>query len=95
MQKDYGAVPSSSSGECTPINSNGHNNNTSIDNQEHNHELHRHLTLFDLVCVGVGSTIGSGVFVLVGLIGRLKINTISIHSILLDTIANKGHPCIV
>ena len=32
------------------------------------HELHRHLSLFDLVCVGVGATVGSGVFVLIGLI---------------------------
>ena len=37
----------------------------------HKHgELHRHLTLFDLVCVGVGSTIGSGIFVLCGLIAN-------------------------
>ena len=34
------------------------------------HEQDRHLTLFDLVCVGVGATVGSGVFVLIGLIAR-------------------------
>ena len=34
------------------------------------HELHRHLSLFDLVCVGVGATVGSGVFVLIGLIAH-------------------------
>jgi len=33
-------------------------------------ELHRHLSLFDLVCVGVGSTIGSGIYVLCGLIAN-------------------------
>ena len=33
-------------------------------------ELHRHLSLFDLVCIGVGGTIGSGVFVLIGLIAH-------------------------
>jgi len=33
-------------------------------------ELARHLSLFDLVCVGVGATVGSGVFVLVGLIAH-------------------------
>lgn len=34
------------------------------------HELKRHLSLFDLVCIGVGSTVGSGVFVLTGLIAN-------------------------
>lgn len=33
-------------------------------------ELHRHLRLFDLVCIGVGGTVGSGIFVLCGLIAR-------------------------
>lgn len=33
-------------------------------------ELHRHLSLFDLVCVGVGATIGSGIYVLCGLIAN-------------------------
>uniref|UniRef100_A0A7S4IL23 Cationic amino acid transporter C-terminal domain-containing protein n=2 Tax=Odontella aurita TaxID=265563 RepID=A0A7S4IL23_9STRA len=32
--------------------------------------LHRHLTLFDLICVGVGATVGSGIFVLCGLIAH-------------------------
>lgn len=32
--------------------------------------LHRHLGLFDLVCIGVGATVGSGVFVLIGLIAH-------------------------
>jgi len=32
--------------------------------------LHKHFTTFDLLCVGIGSTIGSGVFVLTGLIAR-------------------------
>eukprot|EP00979_Chaetoceros_neogracilis_P002868 scaffold472_cov213-Chaetoceros_neogracile.AAC.3 len=32
--------------------------------------LHRHLTLFDLISIGVGATIGSGVFVLCGLIAH-------------------------
>jgi len=45
-------------------NDNGHQNN--------HHELHRHLSLFDLVCVGVGATVGSGVFVLVGLIAKTQ-----------------------
>ena len=35
-----------------------------------NNQLHRHLTLFDLVSVGVGGTIGSGIFVLCGLIAN-------------------------
>jgi len=33
-------------------------------------ELHRHLTLFDLVCVGVGATVGSGIYVITGLIAH-------------------------
>jgi amino acid transporter len=32
--------------------------------------IHRHLTLFDLVSIGVGGTIGSGIFVLCGFIAR-------------------------
>lgn len=31
--------------------------------------LIRHLTLFDLVVIGVAGTIGSGIFAIVGLIG--------------------------
>lgn len=32
--------------------------------------LERHLTLFDLISIGIGSTVGSGVFVLCGLVAR-------------------------
>jgi len=32
--------------------------------------LERHLSLFDLICIGVGATIGSGIFVLCGLIAH-------------------------
>ena len=35
-----------------------------------NNELERHLSLFDLVVIGVGSTVGSGIFVLCGLIAK-------------------------
>jgi len=42
--------------------SNGH--------RDDHEELHRHLSLFDLVCIGVGATVGSGVFVLIGLIAH-------------------------
>mmetsp|Transcript_46667 Transcript_46667/g.141392 ORF Transcript_46667/g.141392 Transcript_46667/m.141392 type:complete len:671 (-) Transcript_46667:139-2151(-) len=34
------------------------------------HHLPRHLSLFDLVSIGVGGTVGSGIFVLCGLIAR-------------------------
>ena len=37
---------------------------------EDHHEKARHLTLFDLVCIGIGSTVGSGIFVLSGLIAK-------------------------
>ena len=38
--------------------------------EEHEERLSRSLTLFDLICVGVGGTLGSGIFVLTGLISR-------------------------
>lgn len=44
------------------VGSNGH--------RDEPEELHRHLSLFDLVCIGVGATIGSGFFVLIGLIAH-------------------------
>lgn len=33
-------------------------------------KLKRHLSLFDLLAIGIGGTVGSGVFVLSGLIAR-------------------------
>ena len=44
--------------------------NGSYDSNDHEPGLTRHLTLFDLVSVGIGGTIGSGIFVLCGLIAR-------------------------
>lgn len=38
--------------------------------QQQQHKIRRHLTLLDLVSVGVGGTIGSGIFVLAGFIAR-------------------------
>jgi len=48
---------------------------TPTQSQQHHHHHHhtlppRHLTLFDLVSIGVGGTIGSGIFVLNGLIAN-------------------------
>ena len=34
-------------------------------------DIPRHFTLFDLVCLGVGGTIGSGVFVLIGFVANV------------------------
>ncbi len=39
---------------------------------QHSYELNRHLSLFDLVSVGVGATVGSGVFVLTGMLRLLQ-----------------------
>ena len=39
------------------------------DNNNSNH-IQRHLSLIDLISVGVGGTIGSGIFVLAGFIGK-------------------------
>jgi APA family basic amino acid/polyamine antiporter len=44
--------------------------NSCSSSEEDDDKLRRHLTLFDLVCVGVGGTIGSGIFVLCGLISH-------------------------
>ena len=60
MQSNYGSLPNDD------VIINGHHGDGNV---KHN-ELHRHLSLFDLVCVGVGATVGSGVFVLIGLIGK-------------------------
>lgn len=40
----------------------------------HSYELHRHMSLFDLVSVGVGATVGSGVFVLTGIVSSFAID---------------------
>ena len=41
-----------------------------VASSDEDQQLRRHLTLFDLVCVGIGGTIGSGIFVLCGLISH-------------------------
>ena len=35
--------------------------------------LQRNLTLFDLLCVGVGGTIGTGIFVLTGMVHAFQL----------------------
>jgi len=67
MPSEYGSVQSS---ESSPLTHDGFHveNGESVIHQHH--ELHRHLSLFDLTCLGVGATIGSGVFVLTGLIAH-------------------------
>ena len=44
--------------------------NSSSNHQHNNNNLQRTYSLFDLICVGVGGTVGSGIFVLTGLIAR-------------------------
>lgn len=61
MQPEYGSVSAS-----VGANIDGHAR------PQTSSELHRHLSLFDLVCVGVGATVGSGVFVLIGLISHTQ-----------------------
>jgi len=41
-----------------------------LDSSTSTSALDRHLSLFDLICIGVGATVGSGIFVLCGLIAR-------------------------
>lgn len=38
--------------------------------EENESKLERHLSIFDLLCIGIGGTVGSGVFVLCGLIAN-------------------------
>lgn len=51
----------------SPANS---NSNIGSSNPSNNHLPARHLSLFDLVSIGVGGTVGSGIFVLNGLIAH-------------------------
>lgn len=67
MQSGYGSVPVSVSG-----NGGVEDHSVNACQTQTNNELHRHLSLFDLVCVGVGATVGSGVFVLIGLISHTQ-----------------------
>lgn len=47
------------------------------------HDLQRSMTLFDLLCVGVGGTLGSGVFVLIGYVANLYAGPSAFLSILI------------
>jgi amino acid transporter len=75
---EYQSIPICSPNELTPLNQQHARNDTlnsfhefiNIHDDESNDELHRHLTLFDLVCVGVGATVGSGIYVVTGLIAH-------------------------
>lgn len=74
--KEYRTISSSS---ISTTNNNNVNKNNELqqclqqqqqhDDQNH-HDLIRHLTFWDLLGIGVGSTVGSGVFVLVGKIAH-------------------------
>lgn len=76
---DSHCIPISSPDEFTPLNQqHARTDSTNTfhefinihDRSESTIELHRHLTLFDLVCVGVGATVGSGIYVVTGLIAH-------------------------
>ena len=64
----------SSSSNSNSNHSNGSYNAIDIDAStsitSSNRSIHRHLSLFDLVSIGVGGTIGSGIFVLCGFIAN-------------------------
>ena len=71
----YGSVPSSDAGAALQYSDDDdvRDGSTGVGKanshhhpQHHGYELNRHMSLFDLVSVGVGATVGSGVFVLTG-----------------------------
>lgn len=53
--------------------------------EEHlkDHDLQRNMSLFDLLCVGVGGTLGSGVFVLIGYVANVYAGPSAVLSILI------------
>ncbi|KAL3775922.1 hypothetical protein ACHAW5_011312 [Stephanodiscus triporus] len=74
MQAGYGSVPFSDADAALQYNDDADNGSgggkANTHRPQHSYELHRHMSLFDLVSVGVGATVGSGVFVLTGLIAH-------------------------
>ena len=52
----------------TPSNNNNNDDDDEISND--GTDFQRHLTLFDLITIGVGGTVGSGIFVLCGFVAR-------------------------
>lgn len=77
QQNDGNPEPSLTLNYGTYEYNNTHHNHHKTENIEENddndnfgHEMERHLTLFDLTSIGIGGTIGSGIFVLCGLIAH-------------------------
>ncbi|KAL7517111.1 hypothetical protein ACHAWX_002061 [Stephanocyclus meneghinianus] len=78
MSPNNESQPIAASDELTPLHRNVHDTNNfhefiNVHDNDHgvdNSELHRHLSLFDLVCIGVGATVGSGIYVVTGLIAH-------------------------
>ncbi|KAL7478097.1 hypothetical protein ACHAW6_003880 [Cyclotella cf. meneghiniana] len=78
MSPNNESQPIAASDELTPLHRNVHDTNNfhefiNVHDNDYgvdNSELHRHLSLFDLVCIGVGATVGSGIYVVTGLIAH-------------------------
>jgi APA family basic amino acid/polyamine antiporter len=58
-----------------------------FEQSENGHTLERNMSLFDLLCLGIGGTVGSGVFVLSGLIANEYAGPATILSFLIAGIA--------